>query len=51
MGNYRPDFYIFGIEDVVRHERIKEYIKEKYGTGYSHVYNELRGEDQPTKAN
>lgn len=42
MGNYRPDFYIFGIEDVVRHERIKEYIKEKYGTGYSHVYDEFR---------
>lgn len=42
MENYRPDFYIFGVEDVVRHERIKEYIKEKYGTGYSHVYNEFR---------
>jgi phosphate starvation-inducible PhoH-like protein len=42
MTNYRPDFYIFGIDDIVRHERIKDYIIQKYGTGYSHVYDEFR---------
>jgi phosphate starvation-inducible PhoH-like protein len=42
LSNYRPDFYIFGTQDVVRHERIKEYIIKKYGKGYSEVYDEFR---------
>jgi phosphate starvation-inducible PhoH-like protein len=42
MDNYRPDFYIFGIDDIIRHERIKDYIRKKYGEEYSKVYDEFR---------
>lgn len=44
MKEYKPDFYIFGINDVVRHDRIKEYIVNKYGQEYSSVYDEFRRE-------